>query len=75
VINDRDKIKELWSPILKAWFPKGIDDPDLALVECAVLEAEYWDASSSRMVQLFSMLKAAITGKEYDEGKHATLKL
>ena len=75
MVNDKNKIEELWSPILKAWFPKGMEDPNLALLECSVLEAEYWDSSSSRMVQLFTMLKAAITGQQYDEGKHATLKL
>src|SRR3978361_2088143 len=33
IVTDRAKIKELWSPVLKAWFPKGIDDPEIALLK------------------------------------------
>ena len=27
VVLNKKKIEELWNPILKAWFPLGIDDP------------------------------------------------
>ena len=29
VVKDRAKMEELWSPILKAWFPDGLEDPHL----------------------------------------------
>jgi general stress protein 26 len=63
VVRDREKAKELWNPFLKAWFPKGLEDPDLALLRVRVEEAEYWDSPSSAMVQLFGAAKAALTGK------------
>lgn len=75
IVNDRAQIEAKWSPILKAWFPKGMEDPDLALLKVVPQEAEYWDSSSSRMVQLFSMLKAAITGAEYNEGEYGKISL
>ena len=31
LLRDPTKAKQLWSPIYKAWFPKGLDDPELAL--------------------------------------------
>src|SRR5262245_16710212 len=39
-IRDRSKAEKLWSPLLKAWFPQGLDDPDLALLRVDVDHAE-----------------------------------
>ncbi len=75
VIEDRAKIEEMWNPVLKAWFPKGLEDPDLALLKIDVTDAEYWDGSSNKMVVLFNMVKAAVTGQTYNEGDHSRLKL
>ncbi|MGB3181766.1 MAG: pyridoxamine 5'-phosphate oxidase family protein [Cyclobacteriaceae bacterium] len=68
VVTDKAKVDELWDDVLKAWFPEGKDDPDLALVKVLPDEAEYWDGSSSKMVRLFKIGKALITGKTYDTG-------
>jgi general stress protein 26 len=63
LVRDRAKIEELWNPIFKAWFPDGLDDPDLALLKVAVERAEYWDSPSSKVVQLYGFVKAVATGK------------
>ncbi len=73
--RDRAKIDELWSPFVKAWFPDGKDDPQLALLEIKVENAEYWDAPSSAMVNLIGMAKAAATGKTYDAGENEKVQL
>ena len=75
VVKDRAKIEELWSPILKAWFPEGLDDPSLCLLKIPVEQAEYWDAPSSRIVQLFEMAKALATGQEADYGENKKIEL
>jgi general stress protein 26 len=75
IVRDRAKAKELWSPLLKAWFPKGPDDPDLVLLRVRADRAEYWDVSSSTMVQLFGMVKALVTGKQYDPGENEKVDL
>ena len=66
-VTDRGKMKELWSPLHKAWFPKGLDDPNIELLRIDVDRAEYWDAPSSAVVQLFGFAKAMLTGKRYGE--------
>ncbi|HVJ64398.1 MAG TPA: pyridoxamine 5'-phosphate oxidase family protein [Bdellovibrionota bacterium] len=60
--RDQGKIKELWSPAAKAWFPEGIKDPGLCLIRVNVEHAEYWDAPSSTMVTIFAAAKALFTG-------------
>jgi general stress protein 26 len=44
LVRDPDKAKELWSPLYREWFPKGLEDPDLALLKVVVSRAEYWDS-------------------------------
>ena len=70
IVKDREKIEELWNPILKAWFPEGLDDPSLCLLKVSVEEAEYWDSPSSTLVQIAGFVKALVTGKSADGGDH-----
>ena len=75
LVDDRGKMKKLWNPIIKVFFPDGIDDPKLTLLKVDTEEAEYWDSNSSKMVVGFQMLKAAITGERYDQGDHGKIQL
>ncbi len=73
--KDRQKIEELWNPILKAWFPEGLDDPHLALLKVSVTEAEYWDSPNSKIVQLYGFVKAMVTGEPAKVGDHGKVNL
>ncbi|HEX6901633.1 MAG TPA: pyridoxamine 5'-phosphate oxidase family protein [Thermoanaerobaculia bacterium] len=76
LVRDRAKMKELWKPVLKAWFPGGLEDPELALLRVKVEKAEYWDSPSSKMVQLAGFLKAIATGKRLEyAGENEKLEL
>lgn len=75
IVTDRQKIEELWNPIYKAWFPKGLDDPTICLLKVDVEQAEYWDSSSSSLVQLFGFVKAITTGKQADPGDNEKINL
>lgn len=72
---DRAKMEELWNPILKAWFPEGLEDPNICLLKVNVEQAEYWDASSSMLVQIAGFIKALATGTEADYGENKKLVL
>jgi general stress protein 26 len=73
VVRDKERIKQLWKPFYRVWFPDGIDDPKLALLKVEPSQAEFWDAPSNKMVQLFGIAKAFITGEEYNQGEHKTV--
>jgi general stress protein 26 len=55
------------NPIFKAWFPKGLDDPDICLLHVDVTHAECWDAPSSKMVQRAGFIKSVVTGKRLEK--------
>ncbi|MGQ2979389.1 MAG: pyridoxamine 5'-phosphate oxidase family protein [Polaromonas sp.] len=74
--NDQAKKEELFSPLAKAWFPGGVTDPDLALLEVHITHAEYWNAKDSKLTQLFKMAKSAITGERpQNMSEHKELKV
>ena len=74
--NDQATKERLFSPMTKAWFPGGVNDPDLALLVIKIGHAEYWDVDESKATQLFKMAKAVVTGEPpKDMGEHKKLKL
>jgi len=76
MIEDRAKKKQLWSKLAEAWFPGGPTDPDLALVQVQIVHASYWDVKESKLVQLYEMAKATVTGKPpVDLGEHGEVRM
>ena len=74
LVNDKNKMKELWNGTMKAWFPKGLDDPDILLIKVSPVHVNYWDSASSKMIVLFNMLKAIVTEKPYTEEEHTVIR-
>src|SRR4051812_256972 len=75
-INDnKEKMKDLWNPIAKAWFPEGVDDPDLSLLKIEPLDAYYWDTKNGKMISMIKILASAVTGKTMEEGVRGKLKV
>ncbi len=68
LIRDKAKIKELWDPSLKAWFPDGVDTPDIALLKVSVEKAEYWDSHSNPVAHAVGLVKSVVTGQTGNVG-------
>ena len=64
VVRDDARIEELWSRKMKAWFPDGRKDPDLALLRVQVERAEYWDAKAGGMVEMAGGFGPGSEGKD-----------
>lgn len=75
VVEDMGKKKQLWNKASEAWFPGGVDDPDLALVQVKITHADFWDVKDSKVVQLFKIAKAAVTGTPPDMGEHGKVRM
>ena len=70
LVHDKKKMQALWSPWLKPWFPKGPDDPELALLKVGIIAVEYWDAPDSAMARAYGLVKAVATGDTAALGEH-----
>jgi general stress protein 26 len=63
ISRDRAMMERLWNPMLKAWFPDGLEDDQIALIRVDVASAEIWDSPPSKVIQLAGFVKAAVTGE------------
>ncbi|RYG68721.1 general stress protein [bacterium] len=75
LVIDKEKNKELWVPAYEAWFPEGLEDPELALLKIHVDGAEYWDAPSSTIAHVIGFVQAKLTGEAGDPGDHAKVSI
>ncbi len=70
--TDRAKIRELYTPITKTWFPGGVDDPHLVLIRFDAATGSYWDrAGAWQLASAFAT--ALVTGKPGKSGRSGTL--
>lgn len=75
VVRDDVKLQELWNPTMRAWFPRGRRDPEIALVAVRVDRAEYWLVPPTRLARVFAMGRALVTGKRHISGTYGILDL
>jgi general stress protein 26 len=73
LITDRRELARFWDPVNQAWFPKGLDDPNLALLKVSVEHVEFWDAAASTLVEAFGILKQMVTGQRPVTADHVAL--
>ena len=52
LVREPAKVQEIWSRRLRAWFPEGKKDPELALIRVRIDRAEVWNSKTSTMVHL-----------------------
>lgn len=70
VVDDTEKLRELWSTFAEAWLPGGPEDPNAVLIRFDAESAEYWDSPGGRVATVVSLVKSKITGQPYDGGDH-----
>ena len=63
LVRDRARMRQLWKPAFKVWFPDGAEDPNLVLIHFTGEQAEYWDnTGANRFTYLYQSLKAVMQG-------------
>ena len=67
ISEDKEKIKELWNPMLKTWFTEGIDDPRISVIKVTPAEGYYWDTKHNKAIGLIKRMAGAIMGKTMDD--------
>lgn len=65
---DKNKIEELWNPLVKIWFPEGKDDVNISIIKVTPTTAYYWDTEGNRMINFMKLVASAVTGKNLVAG-------
>jgi general stress protein 26 len=75
IINDQNKIEELWSPLLKTWFTDGKNDASISLIKVNAKTAYYWDTDGNKMINFLKMVASAATGTSLTMAKQGKIEL
>jgi general stress protein 26 len=62
MVRDLPKMRELYSPILKTWFPKGLEDPNLVLMKFEASHGEFWESPGGVLQAAAAFATSVITG-------------
>ena len=75
VIRDLPKMRELYSPMLKTWFPEGLEDPYLTLIKFEANGGAYWDSPGGAVQSLAAFGASVLTGVPHKGGEAGELHL
>src|SRR4051794_37492578 len=74
LVDDSQRLKELWNTFPEAWRPGGPDDANAVVIRVDVGGGEYWDTPGGKGASLISFAKTRLTGATYD-ADHGTADL
>jgi general stress protein 26 len=75
VVHDDVKVRRMWNPTYRAWFPRGLRDSQVALIALRVITADYWLVPRTRITRGLGAVKALVTRRRYEARKRGTLDL
>jgi len=75
MVDDKAKMKELYNPLLKTWFPKGLDDPRMTLIRFDADHGDFWDSPGGMLQVLAAFTKSIVTGQRGQGGEMGDVKL
>ncbi len=73
--TDKEKIKELWNPIMKSWFTEGVDDPRITILKFTPADGYYWDNKHGNYIAGIKIMIGAVIGKTMDDSIEGNLKV
>jgi len=75
ILTDRAKIEQYWTPLAKAWFKEGKDDPTITLLRVVPADVYYWDTKENKLITLVKIAFSAVTGSSVDVGIEGKIKV
>ena len=68
--HDPERLKRFWSPVVAAWYAKGIGDPNLTLLHLEAESGEVWINEKGPVRFGLDILKANVSRSTPDPGVH-----
>lgn len=74
IYTDTSIIEKLWTPITKAWFDQGKDDPNVSVICVKPNNVYYWDSKNGKVISLLKIATQAVTGLNMNIRREGNLK-
>ena len=71
--KELSKMRELYTPMVKTWFPEGLEDPHLTLIKFDAKSGAYWESPGGAWQVAAAFATSLITGKPGKSGTAGTL--
>ena len=68
IVEDQQKVDELWNVFLKGWFPGGKQDPEISLLRASVVSGHYWDEKDGHLIGMLKAGLKSLTGGKTNDG-------
>lgn len=75
LVRDRARIRELWDPLWRAWFPEGPEQGDLILIHFHASHAEYVNPEGGKVEVILSAVKRILTHARVPKPEKSELEL
>lgn len=75
IYTDHSTIEAHWTPIAKAWFEEGKDDPDVTIIRVEPSYAYYWDTKDGKAIAFLKWAAAAMGANVDDGGVEGQIKV
>jgi general stress protein 26 len=78
IVRDRTLLERYWSKAWTAWFPGGLDNPDLCVIAVLAEAGEYWDrAGMQELTYALESARAYVSGETPQPGRdhHAKVRI
>jgi general stress protein 26 len=75
IVADPAKMRELYTPALRTWFPDGPDDPHVTLIRVDVTRGTFWEIPGGMLQVIAAFTKSVVTGTPGKAGRAGTMDL
>ena len=62
VVEDRDRVATLYTPIQRTWFPDGLDDPHIVAIRFRTNQGRFWEHYGGVLPMILALTKSVVTG-------------
>lgn len=70
LVEDRERMRALWTAMARPWFPEGPDAPDLALLCIRPTHADTWEGPHSKVLRILAMAASVAAARPIGLGDH-----
>lgn len=73
--HDKDRMAQLYTPLLRTWFPEGLDDPNLTMIRFDASDGQYWTSKAGMLEVFAAFAKSVVTGTPGQGGEMGEVEL